>query len=740
MKTRKWVLAAMALAAAIGFSTTGCPMDSNGDYVSNGPTLPALPTGHTVLAQGETFLEQLGWVRSNFINNHWHLIEIGADAEEIEPQELNFGGAIVGIILRGRGEARAVRLRESGSLFSVGPGVALRLGDNITLRGIDENDAPLVTVEAYGILIMEAGSKVAGNTRLSDSPDAGGGITVFGAFAMYGGTITGNSIAADTVWVGGGGVHVGPGGKFTMRGGTISHNSTSSGYWNAGGGVSIGDGAVFAMYNGAISHNNSREGAGVRVGANGTFVMRNGTISHNTSAVPLNDVTGTNFASGGGVMVSGSGTFTMHNGAISNNGAISGGGVIVGIFGGIAGVFTMHGGAISDNTAGFGGGVTVWGNLHAGAHIGGIFDMRGGTISGNAGDGVHSQGNFRISHGVVQSVISSNNGTAQFGTDELGWQDLPAAQRVIEVINGVLQGGAIIALNLSGQVWMEDLAWSCDVCRHPGENRGCPECEWGGGLVEYAGPDLALTSHIGGEGAVAGGQLSFAIGMPVPLGCLLEALGYLGVNDYWDGVEVGPAGARGALLMHLDSGPFQLERRFEESDAAAGAEAVDVTMSIFAEQAVTISGAGRTDPSVCYCLLWYGYCGCPERDDRCYCEEGTLTTQNFSISLLPGWNDVHFAMQGLLAGGGAWHDTFDLRPSYSARAVWTVIEVGWHCGCGDCQSLGRCGGCLHGGFVCGDSGCHCAAAGGRAARSATCGPRAAPFRAPHSRLRALRQR
>jgi len=295
-------------------------------------------------------------------------------------------------------------------------------------------------------------------------------------------------------------------------------------------------------------------------------------------------------------------------------------------------------------------------------------------------------------------------------------------------------------LELSGQVWKWIEEWSCDVCAHEGADWGCPECEWEERLAEYDGPDLAVTSHIGGAGDVTGGYLSFDIDMPNALACLLEALGYFGVTHYWAGVAASPPGAQGALLVGLDAGPLLLERFFEEWGAAEGV--MEISMSIFAEQAVTISGTGRTGPTVCYCHEWDDGCNCADHDDRCDCVDGTVTTQNFSIPLLPGWNDVHLAVEVAEVAGG-WTQTVALLPGDSARAVWTVMSSHpfWHCGCGygDCQSFGLCDGFCQRGFGCGDSGCLCAAAGGRAARSAACA-RAAPSRALPSRLRALRQR
>ncbi|MCL1818723.1 MAG: hypothetical protein FWG35_07315, partial [Spirochaetaceae bacterium] len=170
---------------------------------------------------------------------------------------------------------------------------------------------------------------------------------------------------------------------FTMNGGTIRDNTSSSGY---GSGVSLygtssGAAGVFTMNGGAISGNTNTSlgygGGGVFVNAGFSdveFTMNGGTISGNTTV-----------GDGGGVFVNSSGggsaVFTMNGGTISGNGADgSGGGVYVEntSVGGSAG-FTMKGGTIRSNTATYGGGVSIG----TGANI--TFKKSGGTIYGSNG-------------------------------------------------------------------------------------------------------------------------------------------------------------------------------------------------------------------------------------------------------------------------------------------------------------------------------------------------------------------
>jgi hypothetical protein len=108
----------------------------------------------------------------------------------------------------------------------------------------------------------------------------------------------GNSSSSSSIYSdsSGGGVDVGSG-TFTMNGGTITGNSSSS-YYSYGGGVSSS--GTFTMSGGTISGNySSFSGGGVSSG--GTFTMSGGTISGNSSF------------SGGGVLIGG--TFTMDNNA-----------------------------------------------------------------------------------------------------------------------------------------------------------------------------------------------------------------------------------------------------------------------------------------------------------------------------------------------------------------------------------------------------------------------------------------
>jgi hypothetical protein len=259
-------------------------------------------------------------------------------------------------------------------VITVKSGVTLYLR-NITLAGIGDNTAPLITVVAGRTLVLEDGAAVEGNTNTNTNTSYGGGVNNAGAFIMEGGEISGNT----AVYIGGGGVY--NAGTFTMKAGEISGNTAdlpSSTSYNSGrgGGVYNRGAGSFTMKGGKISDNNARtSGGGVYMAgvstAPGSFTMEAGEISGNTSDI------------GGGVYNYNAGIFTMKGGKISDNNArVSGGGVLN------SGTLTMEGGEISGNTA-----ITIGGGIYLACAINGtlIFTKTGGTIYGDT-DTTHTPG------------------------------------------------------------------------------------------------------------------------------------------------------------------------------------------------------------------------------------------------------------------------------------------------------------------------------------------------------------
>jgi uncharacterized repeat protein (TIGR02543 family) len=241
-----------------------------------------------------TKLDQLA---SNAEDGGEYTFTLSAD-ESMGPKTLSYSGKHVSIRIIGGDTERTISLSGDGSLFTVGIGVTLTLGNNITLQRQSNNNASLVQVGSGGTLVMETGSKITGNHSSS-----GSGVYVAGnaTFTMSGGAISGNTTSTYYSSYGGG-VYVASSATFTMSGGAISGNSSSY-----GGGVYVADNATFTMSGGAISgniafSNSSSYGGGVYVADNATFTMSGGAISGNTA-----------YSSGGGVFVAGNGTFTKQS-------------------------------------------------------------------------------------------------------------------------------------------------------------------------------------------------------------------------------------------------------------------------------------------------------------------------------------------------------------------------------------------------------------------------------------------
>jgi hypothetical protein len=318
------------------------------------------------------FSSALSYISANAVNGDNFSIFLGAD-ETVSPTSLIYTGKTVGITLRGYGGERTITLASNGSMFLVYAGVSLTLDENITLVGLNTNNASLIYVFSGSTLIINEGAKINSNN--------GGGIRNFGTFTMNGGIISGNYIGYMNM---GGGISV-EGGTFTMNGGIICGNTAG---W--GGGVSIltnGNG-TFTMNGGIINENTAIRGGG---GIYGTFTMNGGTINGNTAS-----------ENGGGIFVT-PGTVTINNGEISGNIANSGGGICVNVN---SGIITMNGGTISGNVANDGGGGIVVSD--------GTVTMNGGTISGNTangGGGVKIYNTtFTMHGGTISGNSSGNNG------------------------------------------------------------------------------------------------------------------------------------------------------------------------------------------------------------------------------------------------------------------------------------------------------------------------------------------
>ncbi len=254
-----------------------------------------------------------------------------------------------------------------------------------------------------GSFTMEGGN-VSGNTSTANYYNGGGGGVYVkgGSFTMKGGSISGNTATA-SYSAAGGGVCI-KNGSFIMADGAISDNISKE----RGGGVYVendspataGDGEInFTMKGGSISGNTSEEpyngdGGGVYV-KNASFKMEKGTISDNVTQT-----------SGGGVYVE-KGSFTMEVGSISGNKTTSSNGYGGGVYVYDNSTFIMNGGTLDKNEAANGGGVYA-------VSSGSRFEMTDIKISGNksrCGGGVYlaigTEG--RINGGSIRDNIANGS-------------------------------------------------------------------------------------------------------------------------------------------------------------------------------------------------------------------------------------------------------------------------------------------------------------------------------------------
>ena len=270
---------------------------------------------------GSGLAGKLSWLKNNAKSNTLYEISVDTD-ENIGPQNLSYNGKNgITIILNGSETMRSINLSTNGSLFTVDSGVTLILDNNITLKGNSNNSASLVGIVSDGAMIMNAGTKIIGNSnkinRSSDSVSSCGGVYISnGTFTMNGGEISGNSASAyasrnlggsgyyTSNALSGGGVYI-SGGTFTMNGGKISGNTASSS-------------SVVRNYDNYYAESDAGGGVYVSYETTSTFTMKGGEISGNHASVSVSAKAANSFAfSGGGVC----GNFIMGGGVIYGNNA-----------------------------------------------------------------------------------------------------------------------------------------------------------------------------------------------------------------------------------------------------------------------------------------------------------------------------------------------------------------------------------------------------------------------------------
>jgi hypothetical protein len=318
------------------------------------------------------------------------------------------------IVIDGGGLAITLKGSPVGKPLIIANGVTLTLR-NISFKGLEHNDAPLIKVEGGGKLVLDRGVMLFDNNNTSGN---GGGVVVVGSGSEvtmnFGADLSG--LTANE----GGGVWVSDGGKFIMSGGIIHKNKATQ-----GGGVFVhGGNTQFAMEGGNIEENEATFGGG------GVYLDGGALFSIDTKGGNIEKNKAANF--GGGVYIMGGSKFLMSSGKVGGNkvgNSVSGDGEGGGVYVGGECLFKMDTFAtVSDNESG---------RLGGGVYVKGEFKMEYGTISGNAarnmGGGVYvnvsdgggsdlgkfTMANGNIANNIVRSATGRGGGVYVAGEFEM---------------------------------------------------------------------------------------------------------------------------------------------------------------------------------------------------------------------------------------------------------------------------------------------------------------------------------
>ena len=216
---------------------------------------------------GTGLAAKFNWLASNYLEGKEYTISANID-ESLDPRTLSTSGGYSNykVNLNGSGGVRTISFSSNGSMFTVGSGVTLSLG-NIILQGPQghvANTDSLVTVNSGGELVMNSGSRITDNVTTSGT---GGGVYVAGKLTMKtDSAITDNGTGTSAKSPRGGGVCVAATGTFAMEGGTISGNSANS-----------------------VDTKNKPLGAGVFVTYGGSFIKTGGVIYGYSSGSPYSN-------------------------------------------------------------------------------------------------------------------------------------------------------------------------------------------------------------------------------------------------------------------------------------------------------------------------------------------------------------------------------------------------------------------------------------------------------------------
>ena len=150
-------------------------------------------------------------------------------SQDVSAGKQNLNRANCELTIIGIGKERTIQFNGANNepMFNLeASGASLSLGNNITLKGKETSTLNVVRV-ANGAFFMHAGSKITGHI----TTDSYGAVAVYGAnasFTMKGGSITGNQTSSSVASTASGGLYVGSSGTFTMTGGSIIGNTRNT--------------------------------------------------------------------------------------------------------------------------------------------------------------------------------------------------------------------------------------------------------------------------------------------------------------------------------------------------------------------------------------------------------------------------------------------------------------------------------------------------------------------------------
>jgi hypothetical protein len=253
-----------------------------------------------------TLAKAFGYINAFGSNSGVYLILLDDNETDVAGYTIGTGttGSSTGtrtnlkITLQGM-DGKTVEIQKSstaGALFTVYGSAAtdkpeLVLGENITLKGIDSNTYPVVTVgntenTKVGKLTMLAGSRITGNTNTNKSTRQGGGVRVVagGTFEMKGGSIDNNTNGSqDNTSAVYGAVY--NGGTFTMTGGVIKKNTSLGSGTTAT--VASGSTRKFTKTGGIIYGSEEAAGENANVGQYAIYIIS--TSNHRVTTAWEND-------------------------------------------------------------------------------------------------------------------------------------------------------------------------------------------------------------------------------------------------------------------------------------------------------------------------------------------------------------------------------------------------------------------------------------------------------------------